>query len=211
MDRREQLVEFLEKCGYISSASVKSAFETIPRENFVDVKYRSRSYDDTPLPIGNDQTISAPSMIAIMLEVADLKEGLKVLEIGTGSGYNACLIAHIAGEDNVTTIERIESLYKLSKTNIAKCGLNIDVRLKDGTTGFEEKAPYDRIIITAAAPDFPPPLIAQLKTGGKIIAPIGHRGFFQVLKVGTKEKDGTLSVASHGGCVFVPLIGEYGF
>jgi len=197
--------------GYIVSENVRRAFLSVRRENFVPKELMEYSYIDRPLPIGEDQTISAPSMIAIMLEESRLEEGMKVLEIGAGSGYNACLLANIVGDGNVTTIERIGSLFTRARENLSSCNFNVDVVCGDGTLGHSEGAPYDRIIITAAAPDFPAPLVDQIKDGGKIIAPIGRRGMVQVLKIGTKGKNGTLSIESRGQCVFVPLLGKYGF
>jgi len=210
-DLRARLVDDLERRGYISSPSVKRAFLSVWRERFVPGEMKPYSYEDRPLPIGSHQTISAPSMIAIMLEASDLHEGLRVLEIGTGSGYNACLLAHIVGNGNVTSIERIAELCETARNNLSSCGRQVSVLCKDGTLGHKEGAPYDRIIVTAASPGFPAPLVEQLSTKGKIIAPIGTSPGMQELRVGTLQGDGGLSVTSHGHCVFVPLIGKYGF
>ncbi len=208
---RRQLVDYLLSGGYILSRRVQEAFESVPREKFVPEEYENKSYNDIPLPIGEGQTISAPSMIAIMLEVSDLVPGLRVLEIGTGSGYNACLIANIVGDGFVTSIERIESLFLRTRQIIENCGQKVITILGDGTLGWEKGAPYDRIIITAAAPNFPQPLIQQLACGGKIIAPVGARSGLQMLTVGTKLKDGSLSTNVYCACAFVPLLGTHGF
>jgi len=208
---RKELVEQLCREGYIRSTSVRNAFLSVYRENFVPEQLKGFSYDDRPLPIGEGQTISAPSMIAIMLEESDLHKGMKVLEIGTGSGYNACLLGNIVGDNNVTTIERFSDLCEAARGRLDSCNIKIEVICGDGTLGYHPNSPYDRIIITAAAPDFPTPLIEQLKVSGKIIAPIGKSGMVQRLKIGTKKDGSKLSIDSKGHCVFVPLIGEYGF
>ncbi|MBN1785403.1 MAG: protein-L-isoaspartate(D-aspartate) O-methyltransferase [Candidatus Methanofastidiosa archaeon] len=208
---RSKLVNYLERNGFIRSPDIREAFLSVRREHFIPSDIASLSYEDTPLPIGEGQTISAPSMIAIMLEVSDLGKGMKVLEVGAGSGYNACLLAHIVGSGNVTSIERIGPLLELARSNLRNCPRDVELVLGDGTLGYEANAPYDRIIITAASPDFPSPLIGQLKVNGKIIAPIGRDRMLQRLKVGTKAEDGNLLVKSHGSCVFVPLIGKFGF
>jgi protein-L-isoaspartate(D-aspartate) O-methyltransferase len=205
------MVEQLAREGYILSKNVRKAFESVARELFVPLEYRARSYVDMPLPIGEGQTISAPSMVAIMLEVSDLSEGLNTLEIGAGSGYNACLIAQIVGDGNLVTIERIHSVYLQARENLKNCSKTVDVVHGDGTEGWPEKAPYDRIIITAAAPELPGPLKEQLKVGGKIIAPVGRTAGFQTLTVAIKQKDGSFKEKRFGACAFVPLIGTYGF
>jgi protein-L-isoaspartate(D-aspartate) O-methyltransferase len=201
----------LVKKDYIRSENVREAFLSVAREKFVPVDIRHYSYEDRPLPIGDGQTISAPSMVAIMLEQSDLSQGQKVLEIGTGSGYNACLIGHMVGNENIITIERIGQLCERARNNLQACEAVIKVVCGDGTLGYPPYSPYDRIIITAAAPRFPEPLIDQLRAGGKIIAPIGSRGAVQQLKIGIKNEKGELSVQSGGYCVFVPLLGEHGF
>ncbi|HOP08797.1 MAG TPA: protein-L-isoaspartate(D-aspartate) O-methyltransferase [Candidatus Methanofastidiosa archaeon] len=208
---RRSLVDRLVREGHIRSGKIRDAFLSVERERFVPENFRPYSYDDRPLPIGDGQTISAPSMVAIMLEESDLGEDMQVLEIGTGSGYNACLIGRLVGNGNVTSIERIDVLCERAKRNLVSCKAAVKVVCGDGTLGYAPDSPYDRIIITAAAPCFPKPLVKQLKVGGKIIAPIGDSGIMQQLMIGTKNERGDLSVESMGYCVFVPLIGKYGF
>lgn len=205
------LVEMLRKYGYIASPEVESAFKKVEREKFVLSEFKKRAYSDTPLPILCGQTISAPSMIAIMLEVADLKKGLTVLEVGCGSGYNAALLAEIVGEENVVSIERIPELAHWGRENLKSAGYTIEIVVGDGTLGYEKKAPYDRIISTAAAPKIPPAWADQARGGGLIVCPVGSRHWYQELEVARKREDGTLSITRHGGCAFVPLIGEKGF
>lgn len=209
-DAREKLVSSLERFRYIKSSTVKKAFLTVDRSNFVPENLKNEAYLDNPLPIGYGQTISAPSMIAIMLEVSELSKGLKILEIGTGSGYNAALLSEICGEENVITIERVPEVYKFGKENLEKAGYKLRVILGDGTKGYEEEAPYDRIIVTAAAPQILNSWKSQIKEEGMIIAPVGTERYYQELLV-LKKKEGNFEIKKHGGCVFVPLIGENGW
>lgn len=210
-ESRNKLVSYLEKIRYIKSDSVKNAFLKVDRSNFVPGNLKDEAYKDAPLPIGWGQTISAPSMIALMLEVSDLKNGIKTLEIGTGSGYNAALIAEICGEENVVTIERIPEVYQFGMENLKRARYNVKIVLGDGTKGFEEDAPYDRIIATAAAPEIPKSWKDQLKEGGMIIAPVGKERYYQELLVLKKNRDGTFGTNKYGGCIFVPLVGENGW
>jgi protein-L-isoaspartate(D-aspartate) O-methyltransferase len=160
------------------------------------------------LPIGEEQTISQPYMVAVMTELLGLKGTEKVLEIGTGSGYQAAILAELAG--TVYTIERLPDLAEEAQTRIRSLGYdNVTVVAADGTKGYEQESPYDRIIITAAAPAIPMPLIMQLREDGVIVAPVGER-FSQVLIRGRKEA-GSLVEDYHTPCVFVPLIGEHGW
>lgn len=192
----------------IRDKRVLSAMRKVPRHLFVPEVIRYSAYDDMALPIGEDQTISQPYMVAIMTELLELKGDEKVLEIGTGSGYQAAVLAELAGE--VYTIERIAALADKARERLMGLGYNnIAVMASDGTLGLQDRAPFDRIIITAAAPEIPEPLVAQLKEGGVVVAPVGER-FSQILIKGKKEK-GTLVREYHTPCVFVPLIGEYGW
>ena len=210
-ETRYKMVFYLEKFGYIKSESVKNAFLKVDRSKFIPENLKEEAYRDSPLSIGCGQTISAPSMIALMLEVSDLKRGLKILEIGAGSGYNAALIAEICGEENVVTIERIAEVYQFGMENLIKAGYTVKVVLGDGTKGYQKDAPYDRIIATAAAPQVPQSWKGQLKEGGMIIAPVGRERYYQELLVLKRKNDGTFDTNKYGGCVFVPLVGEDGW
>lgn len=192
----------------IKDERVLAAMRKVPRHFFMPEYLWYSAYDDMALPIGDGQTISQPYMVAIMTELLELKGDERVLEVGTGSGYQAAILAELAKE--VYTIERIAALVGEAKKRLTDLGCsNVYVIVGDGTKGLEDKAPFDRIIITAAAPRVPEPLINQLKDGGIIVAPVGER-FSQILIKGKKEK-GILVEEYHTPCVFVPLVGEYGW
>ncbi len=190
----------------ISDKRVIKAMSKIPRHLFVPPRYRNRAYGDHPLPIGEGQTISQPYIVALMTEALKLKPTDRVLEIGTGSGYQAAVLAEIVKE--VYTIEIRENLAKRAESLLRKLGYNnIKVKHADGYFGWEEYAPFDAIIITAAANHVPPPLIEQLKEGGRLIIPLGSTLYFQTLTVITK-KDGQLRAEQICPVSFVPMIGE---
>ena len=178
------------------------------RHRFVLPEYLDSAYEDHPLPIGEGQTISQPYMVALMTECLGLKGDEKVLEIGTGSGYQAAILAELSKE--VYTIERFESLAERAKKVLSDLGYkNVKVIVGDGSRGLEEKAPFDRIMVTAGAPILPKSLVDQLAEGGKMVIPVGG-SFSQALLLVEKEK-GKVKTTSVCGCVFVPLIGEYGW
>jgi len=192
----------------IRASSVLDAMRRVPRHLFVDASIQHSAYDDMALPIGEGQTISQPYMVAVMTELLDLRGTEKVLEIGTGSGYQAAILAELAKE--VYTIERIASLAERASQKFKSLSYtNINVKTGDGTLGWPEASPFDRIIITAASPKIPEPLIGQLAIDGILIIPVGSRFSQQLLRV-KKTKDG-LTEEYHTPCVFVPLIGEYGW
>lgn len=209
---QEKLIENLIRWGYLKTPEIIDAFKKVPRHEFVPSSIRSSSYADQPLPIGHGQTISAPSMVAIMLESLDLRAGQKVLEVGTGSGYNAALIAEIIGErGELFTIESIRELADFGRENLERTGHSqVHVIVGDGTCGYEKEAPWDRILVTACAPKLPKPLIQQLKTNGKLAAPLGEHYMFQTWTVAEKHGQ-KLEVREYEGCSFVPLIGKYGW
>ena len=217
-EQRRRLVEMLVLEGVIRSERVKRAMLRVPRELFVPEPYRRYAYVDTPLPIGRGQTISAPHMVALMCELLDLDEGMNVLEIGTGSGYHAAVIAEIIapkGSGNpgkVYSIERIPELAEFARRNLEKAGYadRVVVIVGDGTLGYPEEAPYDRILVTAAAPDVPEPLLQQLKIGGKLVIPIGSK-YMQYLYVIEKTGEKEIKATKTTPCMFVPLVGKYGW
>ena len=218
IEERKRLVEMLKRDGIIRSKKVERALLNVPRELFVPENYRDLAYADTPLPIGKGQTISAPHMVALMTELLNLDEGMKVLEIGTGSGYQAAVIAEIVAPKNskklgkVITIERIPELAEFAKRNLERAGYidRVKVVVGDGTLGYPKEAPYDRIIVTAAAPDIPKPLLEQLKPGGRMVIPVGNK-YLQYLYIVDKTPSGKIIINKDTPCVFVPLIGKYGW
>ncbi len=218
IEERKRLVEMLKREGIIRSKKVERALLNVPRELFVPENYRDLAYADTPLPIGKGQTISAPHMVALMTELLNLDEGMKVLEIGTGSGYQAAVIAEIVAPKNskkpgkVITIERIPELAEFARRNLERAGYidRVKVVVGDGTLGYPKEAPYDRIIVTAAAPDIPKPLLEQLKPGGRMVIPVGNK-YLQYLYIVDKTPSGKITINKDIPCVFVPLIGKYGW
>jgi len=210
---REDLIERLIQWGYLTKPDIIKAFRKVPRHEFVPGNARKYAYMDQPLPIGMDQTISAPSMIAIMMESLDLAPGQRVLEIGAGSGYNAALIAEVVGrKGEIVTIERIKELAEFAEKNLKKTGYEwVSVVVGDGSLGYEKGAPWDRILVTACAPEIPKPLIKQLKVGGKLGAPVGRHYMFQTWTIAEKQEKEAIKISEHGGCSFVPLIGKCGW
>jgi len=192
----------------IKNERVLNAMKKVPRHLFIDESIQYMAYDDMALSIGEGQTISQPYMVAVMTELLELKGSEKVLEIGTGSGYQAAILAEIAKE--VYTIERIALLANRVEERSHSLGYNnIHIKVGDGTLGWAEEAPFDRIIVTAGTPRIPNPLIEQLSEGGIIIVPVGDRFSQQLLKV--RKSKGKLLEDYHTPCVFVPLIGEHGW
>lgn len=192
----------------IQGEKILDAFRKVPRHKFVSDEFLESAYNDYPLPIGDGQTISQPYMVALMTECLNLKGEEKVLEIGTGSGYQMAILAEAAKE--VYSVERFQGLADSAKKTLELLGYkNCKIRVGDGTLGWEEYAPYDGIIVTAGAPDIPKTLVGQLKDGGRLVIPVGG-GFGQVLTI--VEKKGSL-VKTHEvcGCVFVPLVGKEGW
>ncbi len=205
---RARLVAALVRDGDIRSEAVRQAFLRVPREEFVRPEDRRDAYADTPLPIGEGQTISAPSMIAIMLEEAALRPGERVLEIGTGSGYHAALLAALVGPDHVVTIERIPLLAAWGRRNLEAVGLSaVTVVSGDGSLGHPPRAPYDCIMATAGAPRLPSAWPGQLGPRGRIVAPVGESRYAQELLVATRRPDGGLDIRRSTPCAFVPLVG----
>ena len=206
-EERTRMVEYLRQQGV--QEEVLEAMLRVKRHLFVPPERSDQAYGDYPLPIGEGQTISAPHMVAMMCDYLDLKKGDKVLEVGAGSGYHAAVIAELIGEEgHLYTVESIPWLVEFSMKNMKRAGYkNVTVTHGDGTLGLPEHAPYDKISVTCAAPDVPPPLIEQLKTGGKMVIPLG--GYTQKLYL--LEKKNGIERNKKCDVVFVPLIGRYGF
>ncbi len=203
---RKEMVEFQIKRRGIKDEKVLSAMLKVPRHLFVPPEWVNQAYEDYPLPIGEGQTISQPYIVALMTASLCLKGNEKVLEIGTGSGYQAAVLAEIVKE--VYTIEIRESLALSAEKRLKKMGYkNIKVKVGDGYLGWKEYAPYDGIIVTCAAPTPPPPLIEQLKEGGRMVIPLEENPFYQSLVLITKEK-GKLKKKSIEAVRFVPMVRE---
>ena len=205
---RMRMVERQIHARGVRDPHVLRAMETVPRHLFVPEDQRSYAYDDTPLPIGFGQTISQPYIVALMTELLKIKPNDIVLEIGSGSGYQAAVLAQLA--DRVITVERIPELANQARENIERAGLvNVAVHVDDGTLGFTKEAPYDAIIVTAAGPDVPEPLTEQLSEGGRLIIPVGGTMMQELILV--EQRGGQLLRSRHGGCRFVKLIGAQGW
>jgi protein-L-isoaspartate(D-aspartate) O-methyltransferase len=207
--KRQQMVDTQIIARNVQDGKVIQAMRKVPRHLFLDEALRSQAYEDNPSPIGEKQTISQPYIVALMTELLELKGKEKVLEIGTGSGYQTAILAEIA--DQVYSIERIPGLAKRARKLLDELKYtNIVITIGDGTLGWREHSPYHGIIVTAAAPYPPTALLEQLKTGGRLVIPIGEE-YAQDLMVYTREADGKYSKENHGGCRFVKLIGDEGW
>ncbi len=206
--QRERMIKRDLQGRGISDANVLKAFSLVPREVFVPAHMRPLAYNDSPLPIGKGQTISQPYIIARMLEFADLKKEQKVLEIGTGSGYQTALLCHCVNV--VYTMERITEFVKKARDAMDSIGVHKPHMITgDGSMGYPEKAPYDRIIVSAGAPEIPGHLVDQLADDGVMILPVGEKNAQQLVKV--MKKNGAVKKESLDYCIFVPLIGEDGW
>jgi protein-L-isoaspartate(D-aspartate) O-methyltransferase len=203
--QRKSMVENQIKIRGITDKRVLKAMLEVPRHEFVGKALLSVAYQDSPLPIGSGQTISQPYIVALMTELLDVKDDNKVLEIGTGSGYQAAILSKLAM--SVITVERVVELYHQSKELLKKLGYNnVMVVHGDGSIGYKEYAPYDRIIVTAASPEVPESLIEQLGDNGKIVIPLGNR-IIQRLEIIIKEGESLRREISEG-VRFVPLLGK---
>jgi len=205
---RNRMVDTQIKIRGVSDPRVLAAMRRVPRHHFVPQHLWDQAYSDYPLPIGEDQTISQPYIVALMTEALELKDTDRVLEIGTGSGYQAAVLAELAAE--VYSIDRLPSLAEQAQKVLTAMGYqNFQVRVGDGTLGWPEEAPFDAILVTAGAPQVPRPLVEQLALGGRLVVPVGDR-FSQTLTRALKTKEG-VKFDYLGGCRFVRLIGKYGW
>ncbi|MDO9512134.1 MAG: protein-L-isoaspartate(D-aspartate) O-methyltransferase [Bacteroidales bacterium] len=199
---RKRLVEEIKKKG-INQQPVLDAIESIPRHLFLDPVFLEFAYQDKPFPIGCEQTISQPYTVAFQTQLLEIKARDKVLEVGTGSGYQACVLLEIGAR--VYSIERIKKLYEKTKLFLPKIGYRPKLFYGDGYKGLPTFAPFDKIIITAGAPFIPDELIDQLKPGGILVAPIGVGGV-QTMVRWIKQLDGVLTKETHGSFAFVPML-----
>lgn len=202
---KEEMVKTQIRARGVRDEGVLNTMLKVDRHKFVPEEIRHLAYSDRPLPIGEGQTISQPYIVALMTELLELKKGDRVLEVGTGSGYQAAILAELT--DHVYTIEIIESLGRSAERLLRELGYrNIDVKIGDGYIGWEEFAPFDAIIVTASPPHIPQPLLDQLKEEGRLVIPVG--GFYQDLKKITKVK-GQIKRQDIIPVVFVPMTGEH--
>jgi len=209
MDQKFQLVDFWKHHFKFRDREIK-AFQSIRREDYISEKLKQMAYDDLPLPLLRGKTISQPTTVMMMISALYLQPGEKIFEVGTGSGYHASIIAKLVEPGQVITTEIMPELVVFSRQNIERAGItNIQVFEEDGSKGMPSKAPFDKIIITAACKEFPKELIEQLKPDGLIIGPVGDRNV-QEMVLGTKDND-KLRLKFLGQFIFSPMHGKYGF
>jgi protein-L-isoaspartate(D-aspartate) O-methyltransferase len=205
-EEKRELISTLKQKG-IEDDDLLKAFNNVPRERFISEALRKFAYTDNALPIDCEQTISQPFTVAYMTKALDIKPGDKVLEIGTGSGYQCAILCELGAD--VYTIERIEKLHESAKALLEELNYNVHMKLDDGTHGWPENAPYNKIIVTAGAPDVPHSLVDQLKIDGRIVIPVGSRKS-QKLYVITRTEEG-VEYKVFENFKFVPLIGDEGW
>jgi protein-L-isoaspartate(D-aspartate) O-methyltransferase len=203
--QRKELVAHLKSRG-VSDATVLSAMGSVPRHKFIPSAFRNRAYQDSALPLAHGQTVSQPYIVAMMTELAQVEKGDRVLEVGTGSGYQAAVLRACGAE--VFTIEIVEPLAREAEKTLAEIGIEgVHIRVGDGYRGWPGHAPFQAIIVTAAPEQVPPPLLEQLAVGGRLVIPEGKRNRTQRLRVYQKNKDG-IEVTDHASVRFVPMTGE---
>jgi len=205
---RQNMVDFQLRARGIRDERVLRAMARVPRHEFVTESFWNQAYEDHPLPIGEGQTVSQPYIVALMLEVLALSPTDKVLEIGTGSGYVAALLAELSAE--VYSVERYPDLAQEAEERLARLGCkNVKVLVGDGSEGLPAHAPYDAILVSAAAPQIPPALVTQLRSGGRMVVPVGPPNVQELQLI--RNQDGKVVVQRLEGCCFVPLIGHQGY
>lgn len=211
LDENEELIEHIKSMGYLRSKIIEQALRKYRRENFVPEHLRREAYRDFPISIGYGQTISQPSTVVAMTEALRAKSGNKVLEVGTGSGWQSAILSCVVGEKGfVYTTEVVKELAEFARSNLKRLGVsNVEVLVLDGSEGLKEEAPFDSIIVTAASPYIPKPLIDQLNVDGTMVIPVGNL-YLQDMIVVKKLKTG-VKKKSIGSFMFVPLVGKYGF
>ena len=201
----DALIDVMKNTGFLTDSKIESAFRKVPRHDFVPESLRHRAYENAPISIMKKQTISQPSVVSRMTEWLDLKEGQKVLEIGSGSGWQSAILAKMEGKGKIFTIERHSKLASFAKNNLEKLGIkNVKIILGDGRLGLAEESPFDRIMITAACRKVPEALLDQLSLGGLLIAPVGEN--IQSLILLKKTPEGIVEIKNQKGYIFVPLV-----
>ena len=208
MKEREALLAELETGGYLTDPRLEEAMLAVPRHLFVPKELRETAYEDRPLPIGFGQTVSAPHMVAMMSSALQLREGDKVLEVGTGVGYHAAIVKAVVGDaGRVITVEYLPELVQLARKNLKAAKIKVEVHEGDGYRGWPKEAPYDAVYVTCAIPDVPDALVEQLKEGGHFVAPLG---ITRCQLMAGRKVDGELDLEDLGPCLFVNAQGELG-
>ncbi|MBN1879965.1 protein-L-isoaspartate(D-aspartate) O-methyltransferase [bacterium] len=209
---REAMIDFLKNSGYLSSPEIVRAMSRIPRHEFVDPAFSHQAYKDTRLPIGCEQTISKPSTVAFMTELLDVKPNHRILEIGSGSGYQTAILSELCRK--VYSVEWHMQLVRQAKDRLLRLGYSTTrIEQGDGSQGWPSAAPFDRIIITAGAPDIPETVCYQLVNGGIMVLPVGARDAQKMIKIQRTDCDNDVyfDITYHGDCEFVDLIGRLGW
>lgn len=203
------LINYLKNSRFLNDKKVEDAFRNIPRHEFVPSSELDYAYYNEPLPIKKNQTISQPAVVSRMTEWLDVRQGQKVLEIGTGSGWQTAILSYLVGQGTVYSVEIKPELVKFAQENLEKLGINnVNMILSDGSIGYSKASPYDRIMITAACTEIPLPLLDQLADGGLLIAPVGDSS--QSLVLLQKTRKGIIEIKNESHYVFVPLLGKFG-
>ena len=203
------LVNYLKNSRFLNDKKVEDAFRNIPRHEFVPLSELDYAYYNEPLPIKKNQTISQPAVVSRMTEWLDVRQGQKVLEIGTGSGWQTAILSYLVGQGIVYSVDIKPELVKFAQENLEKLGINnVQIILNDGSIGYSKASPYDRIMITAACTEIPLPLLDQLADGGLLIAPVGDSS--QSLVLLQKTRKGITEIKNESHYVFVPLLGKFG-
>ncbi|NDV19740.1 protein-L-isoaspartate(D-aspartate) O-methyltransferase [Pseudodesulfovibrio sp. JC047] len=206
--RKRMVREQIQARG-VNDSRVLEAMSTLPRHLFVEEALAYKAYSDSPLPIGEGQTISQPYIVALMSELLEIEPGMKILEIGTGSGYQAAVLGEMGAE--VYTVERIKKLFHAARKRFMKMRMfSVKLKLDDGTMGWPDEAPYDRIIVTAGGPEIPEPLVDQLADHGRMLIPVGESRRNQMLVL-VEKRDGVVRQTDMGNVAFVDLVGSHGW
>jgi len=207
--KMDELIRIMKNSGFLTSNRIEWAIRKNPRHEFVPKSLQDSAYKDIPLSLMKKQTISQPSVVSRMTELLNVKKGQKILEVGSGSGWQSAILSFLIGHGKIFSIDRHPELVKFAKKNLDKLGVqNVNVILGDGSLGLSKEAPFDRIIITAACKKVPPPLFEQLSMEGLLIAPVGE--YPQSLILFKKTSQGIKEIENQPGYVFVPLLGKFG-
>jgi len=207
--KMNELIKIMKNSGFLNDTKVELAIRKSPRHEFVPKSLVDMAYENIPISLMKNQTISQPSVVSRMTELLNVMEGQKILEIGSGSGWQSAILSFLVAHGKVFSIDRHPKLVKFAKENLNKLGIqNVDVILGDGSLGLSQESPFDRIIITAACKKVPPPLFEQLSLDGLLIAPVGE--YPQSLILYKKTSQGIIEIKNQPGYVFVPLLGKFG-